>query len=79
MGYEYRVDVDGETVWSDTSEEYEGTKFFPEEYRQVRPASGTVVELVLNGEVIGRQISQDDEDAEMAMHAEKTATEGDGQ
>lgn len=62
---EYRVEIDGETVWSTTTDEYEGCfEVFPAEYTD-RPESGEVY-LIVDGEIIGRQISLAQEAAEAA-------------
>ena len=48
----YRVEIDGETVWSDETPEYE-SKRFPAEYRD-RPKKGAV-HLYVDDELIAVQ------------------------
>lgn len=55
----FRVEVDGETVWTGDGDDY---KVIPAKYR-ARPASGGAHVLLQDGEVIGTQLSQLDEDA----------------
>lgn len=75
MGVKYQVKVNGKTEWKHETAEYEGTQVFPPEYLG-RPDSGTV-ELLVNGEVIGVQTSQADEDKTVAA-ARKAAARGPG-
>lgn len=63
----YQVKVDGKSVWKHETDEYEGTQVFPREYLG-RPESGTV-ELLVNGETVGVQTSQADEDKQVAEAA----------
>lgn len=58
----YRVDVDGTTVWTGETDDYQGLTVFPAEYRG-RPETGEVC-LFVNDELIGRQISEADEAAQ---------------
>ena len=51
--YQYEVKVNGKSVWTDESDDYNGIMHFPEEYRD-RPKKGHV-DLILNGEIIGHQ------------------------
>ncbi len=60
MTCKYEVVIDGETVWSHETEEYEGFATFPVEYR-ARPETGEV-HLIVNGETIGVQRPLDPND-----------------
>lgn len=60
-------------VWKGKTAEYEGWTVFPAEHR-ARPESGTAVALLVNGEVIAVQRSEDDDIAIKAA----TAAEQDG-
>lgn len=60
MACKYEVVIDGTTVWSHETDEYEGFATFPDEYRR-RPESGEV-HLIVNGETIGVQRPLDPND-----------------
>lgn len=52
MAVKYRVEINGKTVWSDTSRTYDNKKI-PAEYRN-RPDKGEV-RIFVNDELIGVQ------------------------
>ena len=59
MSYDYRVVVDGKTVWSGTSKEY-SSQVFPPEWRG-RPEAGEV-HLYIDDELIGVQRPPDEDE-----------------
>lgn len=54
MAYEYRVEIDGDVVWTDTFDGPATAANFPDEYTD-RPLEG-VVHLIINDEIVGVQI-----------------------
>lgn len=52
----YRVDIDGVTVWDDSSAEYLGVDHFPGEYLG-RPASG-FIELIVDDTCISKAVPE---------------------
>lgn len=80
----YRVEVDGETVWSDTDDNEEGTVYaFPPEYlaRPAEPAAGEPIPaaryLFIDDELVGVQRCHADEANELTAAAAAAEAAGD--
>lgn len=74
----YRVDIDGETVWSDSDDsDTPDVLRIPAEHL-ARPASGEPAKhLFVNDECVGVQISHDEEAAALTTEAEAATAAGD--